>query len=428
MSSRAVLVTSVLSLIALGAVAAPQTVQQRMRRGLELSDDERFAAAFAEFEAVLRQRPGFPAADYELARICYRVGNSEAALGRLARVVENAPRWIAPRLLAAEVALQADEPATAAAHYDAALEVDPGAAELWVRYADALIAAAPLEEDRALDAYESAVAADPESETAWIALTYFLLNRRRFDGARAAVAEFLQRFPGSPYALLITGQLRRLAGDDEGTLDAVERALANLDAGAAGSTSDAAREAPRGFLVDLLELQGRALLNLNRLPEAERVARELVELDRSNLQGIYLLGTSLMRAGSIEGPDYLAAFRRRSDARAHQAAGDEHLEEGRPAAAARAFEQAAEIDGFDPVTFTGLGTARLALGDIDGAIEALDRARTLGAADLGWYRQWVLALDAAGRTDEARQVWQRVRAAGGSLGPQVWAALGPDIC
>ncbi len=52
------------------------------------------------------------------------------------------------------------------------------------------------------------------------------------------------------------------------------------------------------------------------------------------------------------------------------------------------------------------------------------RARAAGAASLEWYREWVLALHAAGRTVEATETWQQVRAAGVILGPRVWAALG----
>jgi Flp pilus assembly protein TadD len=148
-------------------------------------------------------------------------------------------------------------------------------------------------------------------------------------------------------------------------------------------------------------------------------------MNPSNLDGLFVLGTVLLRSGNQEGRDHLRRFQRLSDVREHRELAYDFYRRGRdPDRAAAEFEKALVIEPQDAATLTGLGTVRLAQGNAAAAIELLAQAREAGAASVEWYREWVLALHAAERSDEAAQIWQQVREAGVTLGPRVWAALG----
>ncbi len=415
-----------------GLPDAPDKSAFRIVLGQSLIELDRLSEARAALDAAAEESPGLPRIPYYLARICYRTGSVDAALEGFARAAEMAPDWTAPRLRGADIAFERGDLATAAAFYRAVLDIDPGRTAVWIKYGDALAGglefsavSVPSSDDfeGPLGAYESAVASDPESEAARIALAYFLFNRQHFDEARASIEDFLRRSPSNAYALLLEAEIRILDGADEEALDSLERALENqnAEASAAGSESISASR----FRIDLLELQARALMNLNRLLEAESVARGLLLADPLNVEGFYVLGTTLMRAGRPEGRDYLGAFQRLSDARLHRDLGfNYYRSRNEPARAASEFEEALRINPNDTVALIGLGTVRNAQGDQGAAIEALSQAWQAGADSTDWYREWILALHAAGRTDEATRLWQQMRAGGTTLGPRVWAALG----
>ena len=418
-------ITAWLLALTLGSVAIagamPQAPDERIRRAIELIELDRLVEAREVLDAAAAAGGDVPTIRYHLARVCYRAGNVDAALERLEAVSELAPHWRAPKLLGADIALEADDPAMAAGFYRATLDNEAGDADLWIRYGDALFEAAHFDYEGPREAYESALAADPESDLAWVALTYFQFNRRRFEDTRVSLDEFLRRAPGNPYALFLSAQMQALDGDDEGALAALDKALDELESFTSG-IDDAAP--PAWFRIDLLELQARMLMNLGRLSEAERAARDVLASEPLNRRGFFLLGTTLVRAERPEGRDYLASYVLLQEWRTHKDLGYFHRVDGQLARAAEEFETALRIKPNDSEVLTELGAVRLALGENAAAIEALRRARTFGAVGPSWYRHWVLALNASGRTDEARQVWLQARAQGARLGPEVWAALG----
>ena len=180
-----------------------------------------------------------------------------------------------------------------------------------------------------------------------------------------------------------------------------------------------------GLRLRALELQAKTLTSLDRVTEAEAAARTLLATNPSNLDGLFVLGTVLLRSGNQEGRDHLSKFQRLSDVREHRELAYDFYRRGSdPERAATEFEKALAIEPQDAATLTGLGTVHLARGNAEAAIERLAQAHAAGAASVEWYREWILALHAAERSDEAMQIWQQVQEAGITLGPRVWAALG----
>ena len=393
--------------------------------GQSLIELDRLTAARAALDAAAASRPRYPPIEQQLARICYRAGNVAAALEKFAQTAEIAPRWTVPRLQAAAIAAEAGNPELAAEFFRASLDIDPAQPLVWIRLGDAL--AAHLDYEGAVRAYETAIENAPELIEARLSLAYLLFNRQQFDEAGRLLADLRERLPDDPQILLPIAEIQMIGGEHEEALDNIEAALRAIGNAATAATPGAGRTNPPSspLLLRAQELRAKTLMSLNRLADAETAAREVLAADPSNLDGLFVLGTALVRAGNPRGREHLTTFRQLSDTREHRELAYEYYVTGKdPIRAATEFERALAIDPDDAGTLTGLATVRLAQGDADAAIELLDRARAAGATSLTWYREWVLALHAAGRTAEATETWHQVRAAGVILGPRVWAALG----
>lgn len=401
--------------------------------GRSLIELDRLTAARAALDTAAASRPRYPPIELQLARICYRAGKVDAALERFAHTAEIAPQWNVPRLQAAAVAAEAGNTELAAGFFRAALDIDSAQPLIWIRLGDTL--EAQLDYQGAVLAYETAIEIAPDLIQARLSLAYFLFNRQQFDAAGRVLTDLRERLPGDPQILLPIAEIQMIEGEHEGALENIEAALqaignsatAAVAAAAAAATPETARANPTSppLFLRAQELRAKALMSLNRLADAETAAREVLATDPSNLDGLFVLGTALVRAGNLQGREHLTAFQRLSDAREHRELAHEYYARaGDPVRAATEFERALAIDPDDAGALTGLATVRLALGDAGDAIELLDRARAAGAASLEWYREWILSLDAAGRTAEATEVWRQIRATGVILGPRVWAALG----
>jgi len=394
--------------------------------GQSLIELGRLREARTALDGAAALRPGYAPIHLQLARICYRAGNVEAALQKYAETARIAPQWGVPRLQAASIAAEANDMARAAELFRAALEINPAQPLIWIRLGDTL--EANLDFVGAVGAYRSAIERSPELLQARLELAYLFFNRQQFEDAATLLSEIAQRQPDDPQVLLPIAEIQMIAGKHGEALDNIESALGALD-GAPTATpqpglSDTGRQ--RDVLrLRALELRAKTLTSLNRLGDAEAAARALLAAHPSNLDGLFVLGTVLLRSGNQEGRDHLTAFQRLSDLREHrELAYDFYVRGSDPERAATEFERALAIDSRDAAALTGLGTVRLAQGDADAAIELLTQARETGATSLEWLREWVLALHAVGRTDEATNGWQQARDAGVSLGPRVWAALG----
>jgi tetratricopeptide (TPR) repeat protein len=224
--------------------------------------------------------------------------------------------------------------------------------------------------------------------------------------------------------LLPLADVLRIDGRHEEALEAVETAQWSIEMMA---------PAPRGvgpaplssLQINALEVRCRVLTSLNRIDEAAAAARALLAADPANTDGLFTLGTALMRSGDAAGREYLETFQKLSGAREKRDMASRYFYlSGDPERAVAHYEKALAIDPEDALALTGLGSVQLALGDAALALETLARAREHGDDSPDWYLAWVLALDAVGRTDEANQAWQEAREQDMTLGPKVWAALG----
>lgn len=402
--------------------------------GQSLIELGRLTDAQTALDGAAALRPDYAPIRLQLARVCYRAGKVDAALEKLAETAELAPQWTAPRLQAASIAAESGDVVTAAKMFQAALDINPAQPLIWIRLGDAL--EANLDFEGATRAYRTAVERGPELVQARLALAYFFFNRQQFDDAATVLSELLQTLPDDPQVLLPVAEIQTLEGNHEEALENIEAAMRALGIATPATTlqEESAREgdgspnpagSPNPLRLRALELHAKALTSLNRPADAEAAARALLAEDPSNLDGLFVLGTAMLRSGNQDGRDYLTTFQRLSDAREHRELAYDYYVRGKdPERAATEFERALTIDPEDAAALTGLGTVRLAQGDAQAAVELLARAQAAGAASLEWYREWVLALHAVGRTEEARAMWQQTRDAGVSLGPRVWAALG----
>jgi tetratricopeptide (TPR) repeat protein len=406
----------------IGLPNAPDPGAFQLVIGLTLIELDRLVEAREALDAAAVAQPELTEIPFHLARICYWAGDIEAALEGFARVAAAAPGWTAPLLEAADIAASQGDHVTEAAQLSALLAIEPRRSNLWIRYADALMSQA--DSKGALRAYETAIRNDPASPSPHLAIAYFFFNEQRFEEAELALYEVLQRAPGHPLALLPLADVLRIDGRQEEALEALEAAQWSIEMTAP------ARPGPDSALlssleINALEVRCRVLTSLNRVEEAEAAARALLAADPSNTDGLFTLGTALVRSGDPEGREYLQTFQKLSTAREKRDTASRYFYlSGDPERAVTEYEKALAIDPEDALALTGLGTVQLALGDAAQALETLASAREAGDDSPDWYLGWVLALNASGRTDEANQAWLEARERGMTLGPKAWAALG----
>lgn len=404
---------------ALPNAADKGTVQ--LVRGQALLALDRLSEAEAALDDAAEARPGYPPIAYYRAEICYLAGKPEEAISRFAVAASISPRWTAPAMRAGEIAVELQDAPRAAEFYRAVTEIAPDEPVFWIRYGDALNAVPDFE--AAVDAYRQAVAVDPDFPPAHLALGYLYFNEQQFEPAGEILEGFLERWPNTAQAQVPLAEIRMINGEHEAALALVESAFEAVEA-AARTSAEAAGD-PRGPLaVGIRELQAQILMNLDRLDEAERVARILLELDSRNLDAMFVLGSVLARQGDVEGREHLARFKTLSDSREALETGlQQFMEAHDPERASQEFARSFELDPDSPEALQWLGAAQVAMEEYEEAVVTLSRARQAGAGGIDWLREWVLALHGAGRTDEAEVAWQEARQRDLKLGPRVWAVL-----
>lgn len=408
--------------LAIGLPAAADPSAFGLIMGQSLIELRRLKEARTALDGAAALRPNYPPIQLQLAQVCYRAGNVDAALQKLAETARLAPQWPVPRLQAASIAAEKGDAVTAAELFKAALDINAGLPLIWIRLGDNL--EANLDYEGAIQAYRSAIEISPDTLAPQLALAYLFFNRQQFDDAAAVLNELLQRVPGDPQILLPIGEIQMIEGKYEAALETIQSALRALERTSAPAPQQGSGQQD-ALRLRALELQAKTLTSLDRVTEAAAAARALLATNPSNLDGLFVLGTVLLRSGNQEGRDHLSRFQRLSDVREHRELAYDFYRRGRdPERAAAEFEQALAIEPQDAAALTGFGMVRLAQGNAGAAIELLAQAREAGATSVEWHREWILALHAAERSDEATQIWQQVRAAGVTLGPRVWAALG----
>jgi len=443
--------------------------------GQALLETGDLAAARTALAAAAASRPGYPPIDFYRAELCYRMGRVAAARQRFAALAAALPEWTAPRVRSGALALEQDEPAVAVEWFRAVADASPGDPAAWMRLGSALVAdEQPYE---ALAAYRRAAAVAPESVSGLVAVAIQLINLDEHDAAIEALGAVLARDPDHGLIRYHRATLIARAGDHERALAEIDIALEDLRESAAnGGTASPDRPASPGgenvarggdpaaggeiaagrgvaaggevtaggdvtaggevaagrrLLAAAILFRAEQLVAVGRQEEATAVARELVAAEPDYPEALFLLGNTLLRSGDPAGTELLQRFRTLSDAREHRQLGDQYLlREKDPLRAASAYQRAVQAFPGDAAAWLGLAASQRQAGVAEPALESLRRARAAGAGGVEWHRERVLALDAAGRLDEARAAWEEARARGLTLGPRVWAIVhaGLDGC
>jgi len=281
----------------------------------------------------------------------------EAARRQLAQGLSRDPDHVHGRLLAADMALDDDDGATALDHLDALIALDDEIAPLHNRRGLALELLS--REEAATEAYETAVGLDERSADPWVNLGR--LHRRQ--GRHAAALECFESAVRAGRARSDAHLGRGLARAAQGDVD---RARADFERAAELAPNDAE---PLLALGDLLR-------DTRRYDEAVETYRRAIAREDADAASWLKLGNAL--ALVEEYADAAQAFR---------------------GALHRAPELAA--------AFNGLGASLMHLGQTDAAITALDRAAELDSADPNPLMNLALLHERTGDRDAAREAWTR---------------------
>lgn len=382
---------------------------------------EELEAAGAALTAAAAARPDYPPIDYYRAELCYLLGRVDSARERFVAVAEAAPGWDMPRVRSGMIAMEQDEPEAAISWFRAALALNQNNPTSWMRLAAALVAGGQT--DEAIAAYRQAVEVGPRFLPARIALIGQLNSVRDYDGMREALDGLFALEPDHPLGHYQLASLLSAQGENEQALQAVDIAVGGFEAQAAGVSDDERhtyRALSRG-------LRAQLLMKLGRNEEAEAAARAVIESDPWYPDAWFVLGTLLVRRGDAEGRALLERFKQLSDAREHREQADAALRAGDLDRAASEYELALAADPDDAASLVGMATILRRRDDADAALELLQRARPSGAQVMAWYRERILALAAAGLTEEMQAAWRTSRARGLDLGPEVWRVTRADI-
>jgi len=236
-------------------------------------------AALAQAEAILKQAPGLPPAEFLACRALRRIGKPKVALPRLAALARSQPRVPAVIWELAQAASEAGNTKQAIAALQNLTRQQPAVASGWFLMAKELRKAGRMEEAWRADlSCVHAFSRDRELLEAAVAM-----NEDRWDDGEAILKARLQRLPDDPAACRLLGEINWRRGDMTEALALVERAV-HLAPG-----FDLARD----FLI-------RLLLQNNRLPEALEHAEVLVASPVKNPGNDLLKASVLVRLGSQE--------------------------------------------------------------------------------------------------------------------------------
>ncbi|MGD8331433.1 MAG: tetratricopeptide repeat protein [Acidobacteriota bacterium] len=384
---------------------------------------EELEAAGKELDAAAASRPGFAPIEYYRAELCYLLGKVDTARARFEAVAQAAPGWNLPLVRSGMIALDDGDATQAIERFNAALALNESNPTLWMRLASAYVADGNT--DEAVRAYRKAVEVGPRFTPARMALVGQLNAQRDYEGMRGALDDLLALQPGHPLAEYQLASLLSTQGDNEQALAAVDVAVAGFDAQAAPAGVQEAEQ--HTYRALSRGLRAQILMKLGRDDEAIEEAQRLVESDPSYPDAHFVLGTLQLRRRDPSGREQLEIFKQLSDAREHREQADARLRADDLERAAGEYEQALQADPQDSASLIGLATVRRRQGDAAAALELLERADPRGVETVPWYRERILALDAAGRSDEAMAAWQVSRTRGLDLGPEVWAVTRRDI-
>jgi tetratricopeptide (TPR) repeat protein len=388
------------------ASGGPGAVQYVL--GQAYLEKERFDAASAALDAAAAERPDIVPLAFLRAELCYRIGRSEVAERRLRQVIAMQPDWDVPHLRLGALLLDEGRAAEAVGPLEQALQLQPANVD-----AALLLAGAYTNQERpeaSVAMLESTHEALPDSLPILLALSFTYDKLSRAELLDAMANRILELAPGHPGAELRLAQQAELRGELEVALGHIRRADAGYGRAPrlmAGTSAGAEWDVRSGEAPEALRLMADLRQQLGADTEARRIAERLVAEYPRYPNGYFLLGNMMLRGGEAEaGREYLARFKQLTDGRVQTGLGANFLESDESLVqATAAFERAIAIDAKDARALIGLAETQRRSERPNEALEALERARTMGAEPVSWYTNYILALGAAGRTDAAMSAW-----------------------
>ena len=395
-------------------------------------ESRKFEAAGEALVAAQAAMPDYPPVAFHRAELCYRLGRLDGAKARFADLAREAPGWAAPSVRLGDIEFEEGNAGEASRWLEQALQLQPQNPALWMRLASAQ---SMLDQRlRALESTRKAVELTPNSLRARIAMMLRVVGVGDTEAIREAIAAILELDSDHPHAKWQRARLRFSEGQLTEALADVEDALTNFGDGAAegpddvGLLSDLSRsqssDAPQfRYGVQAASLRVEILTKLGREADAVAAARALVEGSPKYPQAHFLLGNLLIRRGDLAGRDYLNNFKLLSEVGKRRYRGYQNRTERNDLERARSeYEAALDLDPDDSGSLLGLANVLRRGGNAARALDLLQKARRAGARPV-WYKEWILALDAAGRGEEVQVAWLEAQEAGLPLGPEVWAVV-----
>lgn len=393
-----------------------------------------YAAAVIRTKTVLQKTPTNGAARLLLGQSLLAAGQPAAAAVELRKALEfNVPALKVTPLLAKAMLEQGDAKLVVQQFGSSTLADAAASADLKTTLAAAY--AALGQRDNALEAVQSALKEWPQHEPASLLLARLTAAGGNIDGAIGLIDGLIQKNPKDVAALLLKGDLQRLAKNDGDAALATYRAAETADPGSVaaravvvtmlldrhdvdGAKADFAKlkaahpnhpetrllEAKLAYLdkdyakvreictallkaypgdVRVLQLAGAAEYRLNSMTMAETYLAQAVKVAPNLIAPRQLLAQTYLRTGQPKkAVDVLRPIveSRAPDAASLTLTGQAHLQDGDATAAQADFERAAKIDPHSTTARTALALGELSKGNVDGGFADLEAT---AASDAG---------------------------------------------
>ncbi len=248
-----------------GLLESPQTYESR---GIQALDRKDWPGAAALFRRGLELAPDHAALRHRLGTALYMMGDRHAAQQEFDRVVRAAPDYFLAQY-SLGVLLQADgRHAEAIDHFSAALKARPSYTDARLRLANSLRRVGRAADS--LGEYRTILASAPEHAEARLNYAIALVQRRRDQDARTALANGMATYPAQ--SLFAHALARLLAAAPDDAVRDGERSIALVE--------DLLKKEPR--TLELGETMAMALAALGRYVEAASVQRDLMKGARDN--------------------------------------------------------------------------------------------------------------------------------------------------
>ncbi len=316
-------------------------------------------------------------------------GEREAARLLFENAAQVYPRHTWPLLEISAEWSALGKPEAAAASLRRALELDPRDYHCLIGLGRLLRSQAM--HDAAAGMFRRAALHHPSEPSAYMELAADLADAQRYDEAASVLDSGIDA--GASGALLLAGRARLLqaAGQPEAGLASWRAALACEPVGAALRLEIAAAFAALGALDSSLE-EYRAIAGDADIDAVHRANAGLAASRLARRLNDTSLAAGILEQTASAVPDHVGIVTELADF---------YRATNRPRDAERAYRRVLEFSENSLSALGGLAIVRRQLGDAEGAVALLSRART---ADPGndWIRfEWATSLLGVGRTDEA---------------------------